>query len=109
MFSKNLKLNPSTFVYPRSKNTWYLEKYPDKLNVMIQKLFVFAFTWAFGGTLKREDEHENDVLFYSSFEPDSLARVTYDFDNLVHQLFESNTQVGKFWVGGVIIMFALEY
>nr|KAF6395182.1 dynein axonemal heavy chain 14 [Rousettus aegyptiacus] len=78
----------------RSKNTWYLEKYPDKLNVMIQKLFVFAFTWAFGGTLKREDEHENDVLFYSSFEPDSLARVTYDFDNLVHQLFESNTQVG---------------
>ncbi|ELK08885.1 Dynein heavy chain 14, axonemal [Pteropus alecto] len=78
----------------RSKNTWYLEKYPDKLNVMIQKLFVFAFTWAFGGTLKREDEHENDILLYSSFEPDSLARVTYDFDNLVHQLFESNTQVG---------------
>ncbi|XP_004439654.1 PREDICTED: dynein heavy chain 14, axonemal [Ceratotherium simum simum] len=82
-----------------AENTWYVEKNPDKLKTMIQKLFVFAFTWAFGGTLKREDEHEDDVLLYSNLEPDSLARVTYDFDNLVHELFESNSQVGKFWGG----------
>ncbi|XP_054432748.1 dynein axonemal heavy chain 14 [Pteronotus mesoamericanus] len=78
----------------RTENMWFLEKYPDKLKMMIQKLFVFAFIWAFGGTLKREDEHENDILLYSSFEPTSLARVTYDFDDLVHELFESNSQVG---------------
>lgn len=66
---------------------------------MIQKLFVFAFTWAFGGTLKRNDEHENDILLYSSLKPDYLARVTYDFDNLIHELFESNSQIGKFWGG----------
>nr|KAF6399683.1 dynein axonemal heavy chain 14 [Molossus molossus] len=77
----------------RATKTWYLEKFPDKLKTVIQKLFVFAFTWAFGGTLKREDEHEDDILFDSSFEPDSLARVTYDFDNLVHELFENNPQV----------------
>ncbi|KAM5302059.1 dynein axonemal heavy chain 14 [Glossophaga mutica] len=81
-------------VSSKAENTWYLEKYPDKLKIIIQKLFVFAFTWAFGGTLKREDEHENDVLLYSSFEPTSLTRVTYDFDYLVHELFESNSQVG---------------
>ncbi|XP_058131265.1 dynein axonemal heavy chain 14 [Dasypus novemcinctus] len=76
----------------RDENTWYLEKYPDRLTTVIQKLFVFAFTWAFGGTLKREDEHEDDILFY--FEPNSLAKVTYDFNKLVHELFENNSQVG---------------
>ncbi|XP_016076637.1 PREDICTED: dynein heavy chain 14, axonemal [Miniopterus natalensis] len=76
------------------ENTWYLEKHPDKLKMLIQKLFIFAFTWAFGGTLKREDEHESDTLLYSSFEPAPHARVTYDFDNFVHELFENNSQVG---------------
>ncbi|XP_037661714.1 dynein heavy chain 14, axonemal [Choloepus didactylus] len=75
----------------RAENTWYLEKYPDKLTIMIQKLFIFAFTWAFGGTLKREDEHEDDILF--CFERNSLAKVTYDFNNLVHELFENSSQV----------------
>nr|XP_054364461.1 dynein axonemal heavy chain 14 [Mirounga angustirostris] len=78
----------------RAENTWYLEKNPDKLKIMLQKLFVFAFTWAFGGTLKREDEHEDDTVLYSSHEPDTPARVTYDFDNLVHELFESNPHIG---------------
>ncbi|XP_073755948.1 dynein axonemal heavy chain 14 isoform X3 [Callorhinus ursinus] len=78
----------------RAENTWYLEKNPDKLKIMLQKLFVFAFTWAFGGTLKREDEHEDDTVLYSSHEPGTPARVTYDFDNLVHELFESNPHIG---------------
>ncbi|ELK32136.1 Dynein heavy chain 14, axonemal [Myotis davidii] len=73
----------------KAESPWYLEKYPDKLTAVLQKLFVFAFTWAFGGTLKREDEHEDDEIMYSSFEPASLAKVTYDFDRLVHELFES--------------------
>ena len=109
MLSKNFNLHPSRAVPSRAENAWYLEKYPDKLKIMIQKLFVFAFTWAFGGTLKHEDEHENDILLYSSFEPTSLTRVTYDFDDLVHELFESNPQVGKFQDGKVLIMLALEY
>ncbi|XP_066216240.1 dynein axonemal heavy chain 14 [Saccopteryx leptura] len=77
----------------RAETTWFLEKHPDKLPIMIQKLFVFAFTWAFGGTLKRRDEYENDIL-YSGFQPASSARISYDFDNLVHELFENNLQVG---------------
>uniref|UniRef100_A0A8C6E8C9 Dynein axonemal heavy chain 14 n=1 Tax=Moschus moschiferus TaxID=68415 RepID=A0A8C6E8C9_MOSMO len=78
----------------RDENAWYIEKNPIKLKKTIQKLFVFAFTWAFGGTLQREDEHEDDVIFYRSSEPDSPARVTYDFDNLVRELFEGNAQIG---------------
>ncbi|XP_043340601.1 dynein axonemal heavy chain 14 [Cervus canadensis] len=78
----------------RDENAWPMEKNPIKLKKTIQKLFVFAFTWAFGGTLQREDEHEDDIIFYPSSEPDSPARVTYDFDNLVRELFESNAQIG---------------
>ncbi|XP_037593658.1 dynein heavy chain 14, axonemal isoform X1 [Cebus imitator] len=78
----------------RDENTWDLEKNPDKLTKIIQKLFVFAFTWAFGGALNREDEYKEDMPFCPSFEPDSLAKVTYDFDKLVHELFGSNSQVG---------------
>ncbi|XP_074241361.1 dynein axonemal heavy chain 14 isoform X3 [Saimiri boliviensis] len=78
----------------RDENSWYLEKNPDKLTKIIQKLFVFAFTWAFGGALNREDEYKEDISFCPSFEPDSLAKVTYDFDKLVHELFGSNSQVG---------------
>ncbi|KAB0345364.1 hypothetical protein FD754_022290, partial [Muntiacus muntjak] len=80
----------------RGENAWHTEKDPIKLKKTIQKLFVFAFTWAFGGTLQREDEHEDDIIFYPSSEPDSPARVTYDFDNLVRELFESNAQIGNF-------------
>jgi dynein heavy chain len=64
---------------------------------MLQKLFVFAFTWAFGGTLKREDEHEDDTLFFSTFETDSFAEVTYNFDNLVHEIFEGESKISMFW------------
>lgn len=100
---KRVNHRPSTFTYSSAESPWFLEKYPDKLTTVIGKLFVFAFTWAFGGTLKREDEHEDDMLMYSSFEPASLAKVTYDFDNLVHELFESS-QIGEFWEGKVKVL-----
>ncbi|XP_077659064.1 dynein axonemal heavy chain 14 [Urocitellus parryii] len=77
-----------------NENLWYLEKNPDKLTIMIQKLYVFAFTWAFGGSLKHEDEHEDDTLYYPAFEPDSVSEVTYNFDKLVRELFEDNSQGG---------------
>ncbi|XP_003791058.1 dynein heavy chain 14, axonemal [Otolemur garnettii] len=78
----------------RDEVIWYLEKNPDKLTVMIKKLFVFAFTWAFGGTLNREDGHKDDIIFCPSLEADSLSKVTYDFNKLIHEIFETNLQVG---------------
>lgn len=96
LLSKALNLHPSAYLCFSSKNTWYLEKNPDKLALVLQKLFVFAFTWAFGGILKREDEHKDDTVFCSAFEPDCLADVTYSFDNFVHKLFENISQIGMF-------------
>nr|XP_051677372.1 dynein axonemal heavy chain 14 isoform X4 [Oryctolagus cuniculus] len=84
----------------RKDSASYLDKNPDKLTVLIKKLFVFAFTWAFGGTLKREDEHEDDELFCSSSEPDCLAEVTHDFNKFVHELFGNNSQIGINLPGG---------
>uniref|UniRef100_A0A8C8YBW1 Dynein axonemal heavy chain 14 n=1 Tax=Panthera leo TaxID=9689 RepID=A0A8C8YBW1_PANLE len=81
----------------RAESTWYLEKNPDKLKVVIQKLFMFAFTWAFGGVLQHESDPEGETVLYRSCDPSSAARVTYGFDNLVRKLFENNPQVGKFW------------
>uniref|UniRef100_A0A667I290 Dynein axonemal heavy chain 14 n=1 Tax=Lynx canadensis TaxID=61383 RepID=A0A667I290_LYNCA len=91
--SKNVNLRPSTCIYPRAESTWYLEKNPDKLKVVIQKLFMFAFTWAFGGVLQHESDPEGETVLYRSCDPSSAARVTYGFDNLVRRLFE-NPQVG---------------
>ncbi|XP_042781926.1 dynein axonemal heavy chain 14 isoform X4 [Panthera leo] len=78
----------------RAESTWYLEKNPDKLKVVIQKLFMFAFTWAFGGVLQHESDPEGETVLYRSCDPSSAARVTYGFDNLVRKLFENNPQVG---------------
>ncbi|XP_049633509.1 dynein axonemal heavy chain 14 [Suncus etruscus] len=77
-----------------NENKWYLEKNHDKEKMLIQKIFVFAYTWAFGGTLTREDEHEDDILTHLNYNPNSPAKVTNDFDNLVHEVFEKNPQLG---------------
>uniref|UniRef100_A0A2R9AUA6 Dynein axonemal heavy chain 14 n=1 Tax=Pan paniscus TaxID=9597 RepID=A0A2R9AUA6_PANPA len=42
-----------------------------------------------------QSDHINDISY---LEPDSLAKVTYDFDKLVHELFGNSSQVGwKHW------------
>ncbi|XP_060221083.1 dynein axonemal heavy chain 14 [Meriones unguiculatus] len=86
------------FTAPRShfknENAWFLEKNPEKLTLMLEKIFVFAFTWAFGGLLKREDEHEDDRLFRSSLESNTVVTVTYEFDNLVREVFEEDSEKG---------------
>eukprot|EP00072_Mus_musculus_P067792 XP_017169555.1 PREDICTED: dynein heavy chain 14, axonemal [Mus musculus] len=76
----------------KDEGSWFLERNPEKLPMMIQKIFVFAFTWAFGGILKREDQHEEDILFRKSFEHDSLAEVNYNFDIFVREVFEDDSE-----------------
>uniref|UniRef100_A0A667I5T2 Dynein axonemal heavy chain 14 n=1 Tax=Lynx canadensis TaxID=61383 RepID=A0A667I5T2_LYNCA len=76
----------------RAESTWYLEKNPDKLKVVIQKLFMFAFTWAFGGVLQHESDPEGETVLYRSCDPSSAARVTYGFDNLVRAEREGDTE-----------------
>ncbi|XP_031192756.1 dynein heavy chain 14, axonemal isoform X3 [Mastomys coucha] len=78
--------------YHKDERVWFLDRSPEKLPMMIRKIFVFAFTWAFGGILKREDQHEEDVLFQSNFEHSSLVEVNYNFDNFVREVFEDDPE-----------------
>lgn len=93
---KRFNFNLFICSFTNVENKWYLEKNHDKEKMLIQKIFVFAYTWAFGGTLMREDEHEDDILTHLNYNPNSPAKVTNDFDNLVHEVFEKNPQLGKF-------------
>ncbi|XP_062828664.1 dynein axonemal heavy chain 14 isoform X3 [Anolis carolinensis] len=68
---------------------WFWEKQPNKLMVLLGKLFIFAFTWAVGGILRREEEHEGETLIGINTSHDDLANVTRDFNDLVHDIFES--------------------
>ncbi|XP_042301519.1 LOW QUALITY PROTEIN: dynein axonemal heavy chain 14 [Sceloporus undulatus] len=68
---------------------WFWEKQPNKLLVLLGKLFIFAFTWAVGGILRREEEHEGETLIGINTSHDDLANVTRDFNYLVHNIFET--------------------
>ena len=38
-----------------------MQRNPGNLNVLFGKIFVFAFTWSFGGGFKRQDDMEDDI------------------------------------------------
>ncbi|OCT79469.1 dynein heavy chain 14, axonemal [Xenopus laevis] len=78
----------------RRDQKWFLEKYPEKLSPLLGKLYVFAFTWAFGGVLKREDEHEGDALIGIKVRDETLVNLTNDFSNFVHDMFEGDQRFG---------------
>lgn len=42
-----------TIMTKKTSDKWYMEKHPDKLAVLLGRLYVFAFTWSIGGTLNR--------------------------------------------------------
>uniref|UniRef100_A0A7N4NFS6 Guanylate kinase-like domain-containing protein n=1 Tax=Sarcophilus harrisii TaxID=9305 RepID=A0A7N4NFS6_SARHA len=88
------KLKRSILTDQERGSKWFLQRNPEKLCLMLDKLFVFAFTWSFGGILKREDEHEDDILFGSGHGFATLRKLTYDFDNLVHELFGGDPPYG---------------
>ncbi|XP_044147930.1 LOW QUALITY PROTEIN: dynein axonemal heavy chain 14 [Bufo gargarizans] len=78
----------------REEQKWFLEKHPEKLAPLLGKLYIFAFTWAFGGVLTREDEHEGDSLIGLKARDEALVNVTYDFNSFVHDLFEGEQASG---------------
>ncbi|XP_063728306.1 dynein axonemal heavy chain 6-like isoform X2 [Symsagittifera roscoffensis] len=68
---------------------WYLEKYPDNLEPLLSKLFVFCFTWALGGNFRRVDDAEE-----VGGGDGSVNDVGYEFDNFVRELFECEPPYG---------------
>ena len=75
---------------------YFLQRNPGSLNVLLGKIFVFAFTWSFGGNFKRQDEMEDDGgISRRSGGRDILdVDIATEFDNFVHELFEVEPPVG---------------
>ena len=44
---------------------WFLELHPDRLTVLLGRLFVFAYTWSVGGVLNRLVMLEGTLFEYS--------------------------------------------
>uniref|UniRef100_A0A7M4E560 Dynein axonemal heavy chain 14 n=1 Tax=Crocodylus porosus TaxID=8502 RepID=A0A7M4E560_CROPO len=78
----------------REDKKWFLEKYPDKLPSLLGKLYVFAFTWAVGGVLRRKDDYEEDSLIVINTTDECLVNVTHSFNNLVRDIFEGEPPTG---------------
>ena len=63
---------------------------------------MFCFVWSFGGNLKREDDSDDDGGIATG---QAAARggekeveeinVSYEFDGLVHDLFDTEPPLGK--------------
>nr|XP_018672447.1 dynein heavy chain 6, axonemal-like [Ciona intestinalis] len=85
-----------------AKPKWYMEVYPDRLSFILGRLFVFAFTWSIGGVLNREDDQEEDTLISSTVigRDETLINMSYDFDQLVHDIFEKENQLGVTFPSG---------
>ncbi|XP_074844510.1 dynein axonemal heavy chain 14, partial [Carettochelys insculpta] len=78
----------------RKNHKWFLEKYPDKLPSLLEKLYVFAFTWAVGGVLRRETDYEEESLIGINTTDESLVSVTRGFSNFVRDIFEGEPPNG---------------
>lgn len=80
---------------------YYMEKHPSSLPMLLGKLFVFAFTWGFGGTFQRQDEMDEDLGVASRRNNDGKEHVNVDiaseFDNFMHDLFEVEPPIGEKW------------
>ncbi|XP_038654802.1 dynein heavy chain 14, axonemal-like [Scyliorhinus canicula] len=88
VISQDVESSPGT-----RAEKWFLERQPDRLAALLAKLYVFSFTWAVGGCLKREDDFEEEGLIGLSDRSDDedVIKVTLDFNTLVHNLFEGQT------------------
>lgn len=76
----------------RPRRLSFIQRDPSQLLSFLGKLFVFAFTWSFGGNLRSRDLVEDEDM------GDSFAKgappVWQLFDTLVRELFEIDTPIG---------------
>ena len=70
---------------------YYLQRNPGNLNILLGKLFVFAFTWSFGSVLRRLDDADDDNGMHAKDANDLPNDIDIDqeFDNLVRELFDA--------------------
>eukprot|EP00063_Salmo_salar_P092130 XP_014066965.1 PREDICTED: dynein heavy chain 14, axonemal isoform X3 [Salmo salar] len=68
-------------------NKWFLQKNPEKLKILLGKLFVFSYAWGVGGVLNHVDDYD-DSPSATKDKSCHLLNVSHAFKNLIHKLFE---------------------
>ncbi|KAK2187821.1 hypothetical protein NP493_153g03009 [Ridgeia piscesae] len=77
----------------QSEKQFFLQRNPGSLPILLGKLFVFAFTWSYGGNLKRNDEPEDDGGFVRQGS-EKMVDIASEFDNFIRELFEVEPPYG---------------
>ena len=81
-----------------SQQQYYLDRNPTALTVILGKLFVFSFTWSFGGSFSRQDDLDDDGGIgrkggdRKEFVDVDIAS---EFDNFTHEVFETEPPLGE--------------
>ena len=75
----------------------YLEKNPGELFSLLGKLFVFAYTWSFGGNFNLSDTQEDDSATPRSTNQKGPPEINIgdEFDNMCRELFEIEPPLGR--------------
>ena len=81
---------------PRNRRVSYAQRNPERLLSFFGRIFVFAYTWAFGGNLDSRDGSEGDeedLLPGYTTSQSSGTPVRLVFDTFVRDLFENDSPV----------------
>ncbi|XP_041352994.1 dynein heavy chain 6, axonemal-like isoform X2 [Gigantopelta aegis] len=75
---------------------FFLMKSPGQLLNLLGKLFVFAFAWSMGGTLKRQEDSDDDdtVNRRGADKMEREVNICFEFDNFVREVFEIEPPLG---------------
>ena len=92
-YSRLSMSRPSSITQLRSKTLLsriqhqsFLQRQPGMLLPLMGKIYVFAFTWAFGGSLEGECDYDDDPDA-ESYDIDNLINARAAFNGFVHELF----------------------
>jgi len=83
---------------------YFAQRNPAQLTNFLGKLFVFSFVWSFGGNFRRDENLDDDGGIIQRGETKQVIQrgetkqevsVTYEFDNFVHETFDTEPPLGE--------------
>jgi hypothetical protein len=80
----------------KAKKRLFIQQQPENIRPFLCKLFIFSYTWSFGGHFNCLDEEAEEIDKYChipSFEGLEDVTIRHKFDRFVRELFEKNTSV----------------
>lgn len=76
-----------------NKRKYFIQRNPKLLSAILTKIYIFSYTWAFGGILKREDNADDEnIINQKSHVKTNLENLTMEFDEFMREMFETNVK-----------------